>query len=140
MKKAWRHVVFFSVVLWAPLAAHSFTCSGNTCTVTATYTEPALTENGQPETGLKDTVLELTVNAVALAPLTATATQPNGGGTITKTATVSAPVCSKTTIGGNVIAEDLAGNQSKPGIASLLIDRTNEAGCGPAVPGNFTLQ
>lgn len=105
--------------------------------ISAAYTEPSISQDGQPLTDLAYTELEYRIGASPVEVLEPRqlATSPNGGGQIASKFTVPAPTGVVTTLTFNVFAVDLAGNRSPLSAdVVVVIDRV-----GPAAPTGFTI-
>lgn len=126
--------------LCLPVWAEAFTCpTPTTCTVTLSYKEPVTSANGLALDDLQSTTIKGTVNGTALTPVSTPATAVIGGGSITKTVTVTAPACKSTATAWSASAMDLAGNVGAEVSTTLAINRTGEAGCEPGPVTNFTV-
>ena len=120
--------------------AEAFTCAtATTCTVVTSYKEPLVSANGATIDDLKQTTVILTVGGVAHAPIVTPASAATGGGSVTKSVTVTAPNCTVTTVAVVARAEDTFSAIGPDATASLDINRGKEAGCEPGPVTNFTI-
>jgi hypothetical protein len=118
--------------------ASAETCTGTTCTYTASGTEPATKVGGAPLDNLKQIVLTPKLNGVTQAPVVIPATKPQGGGAFSKALTITPTVCAITTLSVDMQAENTLGAKSTAITASKTKDLTLDPTCAPAA-GAFTL-
>lgn len=106
-----------------------------TVEVTATYNEPAKSQDGSPLTDLAYTSIFYRVGtgpAVAAAVTPASAT--TGGGAIVRPLIVPAPVGARTSFSFWATATDTSGNVSSQATATFEVERF-----APEAPSNFTI-
>src|SRR3972149_5109729 len=97
--RSMRHVfIVFIGILFVVVSASAETCTGTTCTYTASGTEPTTKVGGAPLNNLKQIVLTPKLNGVTQAPVVIPATAATGGGAFSKNLTITPTPCAITTL------------------------------------------
>ena len=138
MKQAifWAISATYLVLLAAGVQAE--TCTGATCTYTASGTEPTTKVGGAVLDNLKQIVLTPKLNGIVQAPIVIPATKASGGGAFSKQLTITPTTCAVTTLSVDMHAENTVGGKSAAINASKVKDLTLDPTCAPAA-GAFTL-
>lgn len=133
--------IFLSLLLFffSAAYAHAETCTGATCTYTASGTEPTTKVGGAALDNLKQIVLTPKLNGVVQAPVVIPATKPQGGGAFSKALTITPTACAVTTLSVDMQAENTVGGKSVAVTRSKTKDLTLDPTCAPAAGADFTL-
>jgi len=138
LKAVLRLPLLLVLLLFGAPRADAETCSGDQCSYIASGIEPTEKVGGAPLDNLKQIVLTPKLNGVVQAPVTIPATKPQGGGTFSKTLTITTPACKVTTLAVDAVAENSEGLKSTPLSDAVSKDRTLDPTCAPS-QGTFSL-
>src|SRR5438132_2845591 len=105
------------LILLMTSAAQAFTCSATGCTFTISYTEPTTNTDGSP-IALQATTIYYTLGIAPEKSLTVPATQPSGGGTVTRA--ITEPILPGQTV--SVVAQASATSTTATGARSAQTD------------------
>jgi hypothetical protein len=110
-------------------------------TVTVSYIEPSLTVGGDPITNLKEIVLYLKQDSGVEQKILVPATKAAGGGSVTKTITVTDPAaCKTTTVTVHATAVNTLGNESVRAGPVSVVKSAVTPDCGKAkAPTGLTI-